>query len=847
MTSAAISDRRRQLIQEQSALNGIDYIEVVAGIGGAPPTQLRVTFVNALATLLDPTQVEVAGGERIPTVAVTVVDTTDDPDTILVTLAGSGDLSSYVLTLVSGAADGQPPAWVDPVLASACFSFGVDCDAGLPCDIAPTCPPPARHEPRLDYLARDWESLRAVLLDRMSVLQPGWTERNAADVRMALVELLAELGDRASYRQDQIATEAYLGTARRRISVRRHARLVDYAMSDGTNARAWVQIAVPDEVLITAGGSIDVVPAGTRLLTGGPDASPLIAAGSEQEVAVRRAGAIEFQTLSALGVVAGAHSAMSFYTWSGSRPMLPATATSATLAGHLPLLAAGDVLVLAETRDPVGPQRRAEDADPTRRQVVRLTEVVATAGAGPLRDVLTGEAITTISWHPGDALAFPLTIAGERQADGGGTQPYSDGAMALGNVVLADHGERVLPEQLPPVPATGRVAFRLAEGPLSQVPRQLIVERLPDGSGTREVLKPFDPQGSAASAIDAPPAVVLPDIALNDDDGPWNVQRDLISSGSNRDAVVEVDDEELGWVRFATDDTGSLLNGVRPPAGSVIHATYRIGNGRTGNVGADAIRTVLDDGAIAASLRRVLVADDERTRVSNPLPARGGTKHETIDEVRERAPFAFRRQERAVTAEDYEQRAAQFGLPGPARIQRAVATIRWTGSWHVVVVAVDPVGGSDAGAAFLAEVQAYLDRYRMAGHDLQVVGARYAPIEVGLAVRVEPEHRRDLVRAELLAVMSNQRMPNGRLGLFHPDRLTFGANVYLGPILAAAQDITGVALARATRFWRHRLPGTDARATGRIEIGPREIARLDNDPSRPERGRFHLDGLEGGR
>ena len=51
--------------------------------------------------------------------------------------------------------------------------------------------------------------------------------------RVALVELLAYAGDQLSYYQDAVATEAYLGTARRRVSVRRHARLVDYPMHDG--------------------------------------------------------------------------------------------------------------------------------------------------------------------------------------------------------------------------------------------------------------------------------------------------------------------------------------------------------------------------------------------------------------------------------------------------------------------------------------------------------------------------------------------------------------------------------------------------------------------------------------
>lgn len=841
-------------------LNGVDYVEVVAAPAGGPPTQLRVTFVNPLTVLPDVTQVQVAGGERIPTVAVTAVDATDDPRTALVTLVGSGDLSPYEVRLVRGITDPAPPRWVDPVLAGACFSFGLACASGLPCDDGPVCPPAAGVEPRLDYLARDWESLRTVLLDRMSVLQPDWTQRRPADIRMVIVELLAELGDRASYRLDAIGTEAYIGTARRRISVRRHARLVDYVMSDGRNARAWVALAVPEDVLLTSGGSVPVVPAGTRLLTGGVDAPSLISVGSPAEAAARRAGALDFQALSQLDVVAGAHSAMRFHTWSGARPGLPAGATAATLVGHLPELAPGQVLILVENRDPAGPRKAVEDADPARRQAVRLTAVVATDGTGPLRDELTGTAITEITWHAGDALAFPLTISGEVPTAEGGVAEFADGALALGNVLLADHGRREPPETLGPVPATGRLAFRLAHGPLSQVPRQLIVSALPGGTGTREELVPFDPAGSAASAVDGAPAVILPDLRLHGfapQDGspldggtgvPWNVQLDLLHSDANRDVVVEVDDDGVAWLRFGREENGVAVNGRPPASGDVLLASYRTGNGTVGNVGAGALRTVLDDGStIAAALRAVLADPGVPTRVWNPLPARGGTEPESVEQVRQRAPVAFRRQERAVTADDYARRAEQFGSPGPALIQRAVATIRWTGSWHVVVVAVDPIGGEDADPAFLAETRDYLDGYRMAGHDLQVVGARYAALEVGLAVRVAPDHRRDLVRAELGSVMSNRRRPDGSLGLFHPDRLTFGMSVYLGPILAAAQTITGVARVEATRFSRYRLPATDARAGGRIEIGPREIARLDNDPNRPERGRFFLDLLEGGR
>ena len=69
---------------------------------------------------------------------------------------------------------------------------------------------------------------------------PDWQERHVPDLGITLVELLAYVGDYLSYYQDAVATEAYLDTARQRISVRRHARLVDYRLHEGCNARAWV-------------------------------------------------------------------------------------------------------------------------------------------------------------------------------------------------------------------------------------------------------------------------------------------------------------------------------------------------------------------------------------------------------------------------------------------------------------------------------------------------------------------------------------------------------------------------------------------------------------------------------
>ena len=59
-----------------------------------------------------------------------------------------------------------------------------------------------------------------------------------------MIELFAHVGDLLHYRLDRVATEAYLETARLRTSVRRHARLVDFALGDGAAAETFVHVAV---------------------------------------------------------------------------------------------------------------------------------------------------------------------------------------------------------------------------------------------------------------------------------------------------------------------------------------------------------------------------------------------------------------------------------------------------------------------------------------------------------------------------------------------------------------------------------------------------------------------------
>src|SRR5439155_25348970 len=166
--------------------------------------------------------------------------------------------------------------------------------------------------------------------------------------------------------------------------------------------------------------------------------------------------------------------------------------------------------------------------------------------------------------------------------------------------------------------------------------------------------------------------------------------------------------------------------------------------------------------------------------VRNPLPAQGGVEPESLEHVRQSAPSAFRVQQRAVTAEDYADVAKRY-----PQVERAVATIRWTGSWRTGFLAVQRVAGLAVDEPFKQQVRRHLERYRMAGQDVEVEGPQFVPLEIDLDVCVLPDYYRGDVEAALLAVFSSGTLPDGRRGVFHPDNLTFGQTVYLSPLYAA--------------------------------------------------------------
>jgi hypothetical protein len=1029
MNDSSLSCREEQRREDVRAasLFGLDYVEVV----DQQQLTLNVFFLGKAPATIGKANVVLTGGRRIRDVQITNVrvqrqaDPTLD-DCIEIKVNKAGDFSDYTISVVNavnGQPTSQPMDGFDPRYNQVCFSFKASCPTDLDCKQPCTCPPPQRTEPDIDYLSKDYESFRQLMLDRMALTMPTWSETHEPDLGIMLVELLAYVGDYLSYYQDAVATEAYLGTARQRISVRRHARLVDYLMHDGCNARAWVTLWTDTDEMFDPTQIYFITPypgasLKNRILTPsqlvGVDATtyevfePLYWSGGQKICIYAAHSEIHFYTWGDCEccLAPGATSATLVDTWivptpptppptpPPSNPTPPPTGTQPPPAGTVPpgqttqpsgtvtlaapssakttarstqpavqkpaavapppptdgppgsvrqlKLKVGDILIFEEVLGPKTGQ--APDADPTHRQAVRLTSV--TPGVDPLYGQQSyGTPIVEIMWASEDALTFPLCISSQEPAPD--CSCMENVSVARGNVILVDNGgdpvevigtvptdstspqcpkccetasvtitpglfrptlsqepitfseplpppcsasdfmrqdpRQALPEvsltSVPPAPTCANTTPATQPQPACVIPSLFTFDDLANPSGLATSLHPPTNANSQFllsllstntqqdltawnGSLPLPTQPPLAEELVTDLTAllqTWSVQRDLLESGpTDRNFVVEMDDNGIGHVRF-----GDGVCGYQPDAGTLFRATYRVGNGTQGNVGPETITYIV--------LRQEKLSK-VNLRPRNPLAATGGTDPESIDDVKQLAPYAFRYQlERAITADDYASIAADNERRLEARatleaedsaictatftqLQGAKAALRWTGSWYTALVALDPDDEETSPPELIDEVTLYLEPYRRMGYDLLVSQADYVPLRVSITVCVLPNYLRGDVEAAVLAVLGNGVLPDGTLGFFNPDNLTFGGGIYVSQLLATVQAVPGVQNVMVTELERFEISGPisspqyqdELPPNSALLLGPFEIAQLDNDPSFPEHGQLVLN-MEGGR
>lgn len=658
---------------------------------------------------------------------------------------------------------------IDPLLAR----FDV---ALAPRDARPPLPPAPETEAEgapMSYLAKDYASFVRLLEDRARIVAPAWIETSPADVGVMLRELLAYAADGLSYYQDAVASEAYLGTARQRTSLRRHARLLDYRVDDGGAARVALHVEIDDDVA--------VVPRGAAFCTRSHHRE------QEWEHEVPRASRVVFEALTDV-TLRRPHNQLRFHDWGLERGVIARGATGAVLAGALPDLRAGDLVILEALRDPHDDRA----ADPGHRHAVRLA-------AEPVldRDLVLDRAITHIRWSREDALPFDLVIDHR--------EPERPRSIALANVVLCDHGATVAPTPIT-VDADGVQAIAIdATG------RPVAVAAHYDDARERG--------RSLVATLRATAEPGLPCVTVRerrpDRTIAWRQVPDLIdSSRFARDFAVELHEDDRFTVRFGDGASGRALT-----VGAVLEIGWRTGGGPHGNVAND---TVV----------RVVGAPRPGWRVRNPLPASGGRSGETVAQIRRDVPEAYRRLERGVTAADFAELAVRVD-----GIADAAARFEWAGSWANVVVHALPDDAERLDGELRAALARELGRRAIAGVTVELRDPAYVAIAVELRVGLEPGRAPAVMRDAILDALA--AAPGGK-SFVRPRSYGFGEHVYLAPIIARVAAVDGVAWVEAIRFQRAGEPDS-ALAGGQIAIDATEIARLDGSPDRSRTGFVWLD------
>ncbi len=851
--------QRRADILAHPVLNGIDFVEYEHRSLALRPHVLVVTFLkdlpgpDAYGLTTQIARIHIDGGTRIVNIRVLGAQFVSGSKRLEIEVDQAGDFSEYQLslgwTLQSDGTWTQAISGLDPRFSNATFSFKAECPTEFDCRQDQICPPREGDVPLLDYLARDYASFRQLLLDLIAQRNPDWLERNPADLGTALVELLSYTGDHLSYFQDVVSNETFLDTVRQRVSAKRHARLIDYDMHDGRNAWTYVhietsstgQISMGTKILSRVGDPLrnNHSPPGTVILEVDLPDDAFNADPSLQRSRV-------FETSHVLDVYPE-NNKIYFHAWGNLQCCLPGGATSAYVyalnPANLdqivrPVLQDEDFLIFEEV---MGPETGSQaDADPDHRLAVQLISVIETEDT-VYSDLLSGGKLQVrgvagpampllkITWRNEDALSFPLCISGvTREGD-----LLRDVSLVRGNIVLADHGRTIVETHEPSGPVTANVPFRfqLKEGPVTmQCQPDTMDYDLGPVNGASPITERID---LACETDNAQPAVVLM-VRFPTGDQLWTEVPHLLDSPPfAQNFVADIDNVGNGELRFGDGQYG------REPAGATeFIVTYRIGSGRSGNVGADVLSHAVKP-AVAPAWPMI-------SAIRNPLAAIDGADMEMIEEVRQKAPAAFHAEQfRAVTENDYKEAALKM-----EDVAGAVAAFRWTGSWYTVALAIDPRrpedlitesgGRTRLEPTFRDRVKAHITRYRLAGYDLEIRSGQYVPIEIDLLVCVKPDYFKGDVLQAVSEVLSNRVNGDGSKGFFHPDFFTFAQFVYISQLYAVVEAVAGVDSAVVTRF---RVYGEDDNGeleAGAIPIGSWQIARLDNDPNFQENGVLRL-------
>lgn len=235
--------------------------------------------------------------------------------------------------------------------------------------------------------------------------------------------------------------------------------------------------------------------------------------------------------------------------------------------------------------------------------------------------------------------------------------------------------------------------------------------------------------------------------------------------------------------------------GAVPPRGSTIRmVAYRTGGGQRGNVQAGTVRILKTAVPYVA-------------RAINHEAARNGADAESLEDAALRVPKLLRTRDRAVTPEDFELLTLQAGNGAVAQVCCPVRQTRGSanGVVNLFIVPHADTSGIERGVGISPErlalspplqeqILAYLDERRLLGIQVRLQEPDYVGVAVQTEVGLEPEYSNPQARQAILQRLqvSLYRFLNPLTGGVKGKGWEFGCPVYTSDIIALFQQTPGV-------------------------------------------------------
>lgn len=855
-------------------------------------------FNKILSDSSDPHDIfPIKGGGRLPAgpkenqVMVTGINPVVNPNEAILrlTVTPIGDYSTYTLSINRELKNGKF-ARFDPLFRRIEFKFRPGCFS-LDCAPEFKSAPKPKENPKIDYLAKDFDSFRHTMIAAMMERVPNWQSTSEADLDQVLIELLSASADELSDHQDRVMNEAYLSTARKRVSLARHARLMDYHIHQGNQASTWLTlelkngevVAVPDRFAVWCGNQ-NLFPSSKIFLTKEnkkkidlfsldvqyisdlnsgnlpPEVKETfnnhgLSLSSSVDILILGSGKWDIRdnhysrTYRVKKIKRRLHvevpkqlhyllNRLELYTWENSIRALDAGSTRADLR-----LPKGVV--------PISQMRRAAhtlqnlfcegNVEYLLLQEWRHPGDGSEAGRDPEKrqvvKLLKGR-------HAAEAAKDPLTdewmvrVRWEERdrlkkrycfSIDGPDGNRSDVSLFHGNLVKAHHGWPGKAEFVSPEKMSGnaKIAFE-ATGLWGTICG------LPD--------RPLAYNNTPPGGEHAPQSTLSVKVHTSAGNEDWEEVITLVNSrGVDEHFAVETDEFGNSRIRFGNGTNGKMLS-----EDSVVTCRYQIGNGQDGNIGADTLKYFdLKAEYVTKVDPQILTLLDQTAYQSiqtcwNPFDVTSGREPEPVEEIIRRVPEAYRfRQLRAVTLKDYEDRAEEI-----PEVFRAKARYMWTGSWRTVRIAIDPVGTTKLSEKLSGKIHSHLNAVRLIGEDLEIRPARYVPVKIEASLCIHPDYWKEDVTHILMQEFSDGYTSDGRMGFFHPDLWSFGQPLRVSEIIGRIQTVKGVdhVIGISLKRWQEEIPGTN----GILEVRPHEIILVKNNPDSMEQGFIFID-VRGGR